>query len=189
MVRVLIFLVFLAASLFIGSKIVESVKEQLDFAKYSEIRKNDVVDKLKTIRDAQMVYRENHGKYASTFDSLRMSINSEYFNVLKKIGDPNDTTVVARVDTLKVPILDSLFKGNASAVNELEDIPHGNGAKFEMESGFITKNEIQLPAFEAKTKYKTFYDGLELRYYWTVADDYIQVGSIQDGTTAGNWRD
>lgn len=188
MVRALLSLIFLAASFFLGYKIYESIKERLDFANYSDQRRELVVEKLKTIRDAQMVHRENHSKYASTFDSLKMSINNDYFNVLKKIGDPNDTTIVSRVDTIRVPIIDSLFKGDAAAVAALDEVPNG-GSKFSMESGFITKNEIELPAFEAKTQYKNFYDGLELRYYWDIADDYIQVGSLEDGTTGGNWKD
>lgn len=189
MVRALISLLFLAASLFLGFKIYESVKEQLDFSKYSSERKGEVIDKLKTIRDAQIVYRENHNKYASSFDSLKMSIKSENFLVLKKIGDPNDTTVVSRIDTLSIPIIDSLFNGDAAAVNAMDEVPNGNGAKFTMESGMITKNEMELPAFEAKTQYKNFYDGLERRYYWEVADEYIQVGSLDDATTGGNWRE
>jgi len=189
MIRALLSLLFLAASFFLGYKIYESIKERLDFATYSEQRKELVTDKLKTIRDAQLVYRENHSRYASTFDSLKMAINTEHYNVLKKIGDPNDTTIVSRVDTLRIPIIDSLFKGDASAVAAIDEVPSGNGTKFLMESGFITKNEIELPAFEVKTQYKTFYDGLELRYYWDTADDYIQVGSLEDGTTGGNWTD
>ena len=189
MVRALISLLFLAASLFLGFQIYESVKEQLDFSKFSGERKGEVIGKLKTIRDAQIVYRENHNKYASSFDSLKMSIKSENFNVFKKIGDPNDTTVVSRVDTIVVPIIDSLFKGDVAAVDAMDVVPNGNGAKFSMEAGIITKNEMELPAFEAKTQYKHFYDGLERRYYWEVADDYIQVGSLDDGTTSGNWKE
>jgi len=186
--KYLLAIIFLAGATFFGYKAYDSVKEKLDFDRISEERTQDVVAKLETIRDAQMVYKDNHGKYASSFDSLMHAIKTENINAYIMIGDPNDTTVVSRVDTVSIPIIDSLFKGDMSKVTALMDVPHSDNAKFELEAGSITKNELELPAFEAKTKYKNFFTGLNLRYYWQEANEYIQVGDITDGSTAGNWK-
>jgi len=186
--KYLLAIIFLAGSVYFGYTAYNSVKEKLDFVRISEERTDDVVEKLELIRDAQLVYRENHGKYASSFDSLMISIKTENINVFKKIGDPNDTTVVSRIDTISVPIIDSLFKGDASKVAALTTVPHSESIKFELEAGSITKNELELPAFEVRTKYKNFFGGLNKRYYWQEANEYIKVGDITDGSTAGNWK-
>ncbi len=72
-------------------------------AVYGEVRFNDlkvvryqkVVDKLEDIRDSQMAYKQNTGKFAKNFDDLIRFVDTAKFTITQR----RDTTVLDEEQT------------------------------------------------------------------------------------------
>ncbi len=188
MLKLLLNLILIGVVGYLGYELYKTIEEPINFNTQKTLRDDATIEKLKTIRAAQVAYRSQNGKYTAGFDTLIDYIKSENYTVLIKTGDPNDTTQTVKIDTTTIPIIDSLFKGNTAKADELPLIPFANGEKFEMLAGTIIKNETEIPAFEAKTKYSILYNGLIEKYYANKKNDYMQVGSMEDATTTGNWE-
>lgn len=169
-------------------KLFESVKEPIEFDRLSAAREEAAIEKLVKIRNSQIAYKSKYGKYASTFDSLKMFLKKDTMMVEKIIGDPNDSTVVVTKEMIPIVVLDSLFKRKTHLVDSLDKVPYTNNSKFTLESDVIVKNEIEIPAFEVGTPYTTLFKGLVPKYYKNRWYDKLAVGSIKDGTTTGNWK-
>ncbi len=188
MIRLLLNLILLASVGFLGYQLYNTIEEPITFNTLSEKRKDAAVEKLKTIRQAEIAFRNANGRYVGTTDSLINFIKNDKYTILTKIGDPNDTTVATRIDTSYVALIDSLLEGNKASADSLLSVPYTDGKKFELIAGHIVKNETSIPAFEAKVKYGDLYGGLVEKYYAPKKENYLQVGSMQDATTTGNWE-
>lgn len=187
--RYIINLLLLIAIVFIGYSLVKTVEEPIAFEKAKEIRDDAVIGKLKKIRSAQLAHKEIYGKFTGSFDTLIQTIKTQNFDVVKQIGDPNDSTVVAQAVVTKKPIIDSLFDGKEELVDNLPYVPFSDGKeKFSIEQGAALKNGLTIPAFEVKTPYEVVYAGLVKKYYANKIGKSIKVGSLTEGTTTGNWE-
>jgi len=166
-----------------------TVKEPIDFQKQKDLRDQATIERFKSIRKGQLIYKNIHGNYASTFDSLAMCLKNDSIKIQKIIGDPNDSTVVSRTEIVQRSILDSLFSGNPKNIDSLELVPFNtSGAKFAFESGYIEKNEVAISVFQASVPYTTLYKGMVPKYYAHLKDGSMRVGNLKDGSTAGNWE-
>jgi len=180
-------LLLLAANVFMGFKLVETIKEPIDFERISGERVKDAVSTLEDIRATQLAYRGMHGSYTASWDTLISFARDSSIVFEKIIGDPNDSTVTVVRDTITVSVKDSLFKGDMNRINNLNRVPHTADAKFEMSAAIITKNEVEIPAFEATVPYRVLFNGLDGKYYKDKWYDNLKVGDINLGTTTGNW--
>ncbi len=172
---------------YLSYELYKTVEEVVVFNKEKAIRDSATIDKLKLLRRVQLAHKSDYQLYADSFDKLKEFANNGNYKILTKIGDPNDSTVVARVDTSLVSIVDSLFEGNKQAISELDMIPHSGGAKFEIQADTINKNDITIPAFEIRAPYEAMYNGLIEKYYAPKIGQKMRVGSLEDGSTSGNW--
>lgn len=186
-IKILLALVLLVANVFMGFKLVETIKEPIDFERISGERIDDAVSNLEDIRACQMAYRASNGVYTASWDTLLSYARDSSIVYEKIIGDPNDSTVVVQRQTITVPVIDSLFKGDMNRINMLSSVPHTSDAKFELNAAMITKNEVDIPAFEAAVPYRVLFNGLDGKYYKDKWYDLLKVGDINLGTTTGNW--
>ena len=186
--RLILNLLLAVAVLFMGFKLYKTIEEPIVFEKQKKVRDAANIEKLTKIRSSQIAYKTLYGKYAADFDTLLTVIKSDSFDVVKRIGDPNDSTIVVRTEIFKHALLDSLFKGNKTEVDSLPYIPFTKPPqKYDIQADIITKNEVEIPAFEVSAPYKVVYNGMVKRYYADKLNENMQVGSMKDGTTAGNW--
>ena len=84
-------------------------------------------------------------------------------------------------------IIDSLFNGNIAEVDELPFIPFSGKDSMEIEAKIITKNEVEIPAFEVRIPYQKLYNGMVKKYYANKWNSSMKVGDIREGTTSGTW--
>lgn len=178
-------LFFLAA--FLCYALYKNMQEFIFADKEMNQRKELTIDKLTTLKNVQLAHKSKYGRYASTADSLLLFMQSDSITYERKIGDPNDSTVVARVEEYTRSVLDTLFEGDNSAPVELMKVPSGGGKNFDVQAGSIEKNEVQIPAFEISTPYRLIYSGIKEKFFLENKDEDIRVGSMIDGTTSGNW--
>ncbi len=190
-IRLILNLLLALLAGYLSYQLYETIKEPIDFNNAKVERDAAVISKLKDIRRSQVTYKSLNGKFAASFDSLKLCMKNDSIEFIKIIGDPDDTTQVVERITTKIAIRDSIFKGNMQRIDSLSYLPSfaQRGKEFDLQAKMITKNEIEIPAFEASVPYEVLYDGLVEKYYADKVGEVMRVGSLKDGSVSGNWDD
>jgi type II secretory pathway pseudopilin PulG len=178
--------------------IYNSIKGRIEFENQAKERRDAVIERLKDIRTAQIAYKSANGEYAKEFEKLLGWVKTGKIQVVKQIGDAEDSLAVARGevirDTIYVPAIDTVFSPNYLGarknfyLDSLPFIPNSGGDKFEMDAGEITRNNVKVKVFEVFAPYKSVYKGLDTEKHSIKMDDGLRVGSMTDPSTNGNWE-
>ncbi len=191
---------------FLGYLVFNSVNGPVKFNKLKKVRYAQAVENLRDIRTAQLAYRSITGKFTkdpaqlvSFIDTAKFTLTQRRdssfmsYNKVLKIDEPRDTVVI---DTLGyASVKDSLFKTNNHKT--MMKIPiEGIDATYDMDAGFINKNDLRIPVFEAKvSKDILLHDqdkDLLAQEKEVVSVDgvngpFLSVGSMTEVMTSGNW--
>ncbi len=191
---------------FLGYLVFNSVNGPVKFNKIKKVRYTKAVENLRDIRTAQLAYRTVTGKFEKDPEKLIAFIDTAKFtltqrrdssfirfNKILKIDEPKDTVVI---DTLGyASVKDSLFKGGNHL--SMMKIPiEGVDENFEMNAGFINKNDLRIAVFEAKVSKDVLLGDLdkdllaqekEVVSVDGVNGKYLSVGSMNEVMTSGNW--
>ncbi len=159
-------------------------------------RRNDVVDRMKDIREVQAAYLSLHGRYCSTFDSLIAFVKAEEFPIVKLTARPGDSTFTNPIrDTVgTVSVLDSLFgKRTDFVLEKLSIVPYSDfeGATpdtFIMKVAKIEKGNVPVNVIEVSTFKENYLKGMDMRHYKPDKKDDPRFGSLSDPSTDGNWE-
>lgn len=173
--------------------IYDGIQDKIEFRKQAEARREVVQERLLHVVTAQKEFKTEKGRYAASFDELLNFIKNDSMTFIKAVGNvPDSLTEVQAVergivvrDTSKVPA-SSIFPNNF-AVDSLRIVPFSNGEEFKMKADVIEKNKVNVNVFEASTKLEYVYKGLNTKNENVDLDDKIQVGSITEPITSGNW--
>lgn len=183
----------------LGYLVFESVMEPVRFNKEKANREAIVIQKLKDIRNSQLIFKQLNGGYANGFDTLISFLKVAEIPVVKIIPDPTDTTYTRTInDTVGfINVADSLF-GNIQDFTfaSFKTIPNSNGLLFEMSSDTIERGGVDVHVFEAKAPYTAFLQGMDEQMIINLIsklediDRYpgIKVGSLIEPSTDGNWE-
>ena len=188
-------------------QIYDSINGPINFNKTKNERYAQVINRLKTIRTAQIAHKDVKGFYADNFDSLVNFVETGIFTLIEKRDSSYleyDRTYridmlreVVVIDTLgTVPVLDSLFK-NDDTYKMMSQVPiDGVDAKFSLKADIINKNGYRVPVFEVKVaKDIILHDqnkDLLKQENETVSVDGVNgkeiiLGSMSEVSTNGNW--
>ena len=188
-------------------QIYDSINGPINFNKTKNERYAQVINRLKTIRKAQIAHKDVKGFYANNFDSLVSFVETGIFTLIEKRDSSYleyDRTYridmlkeVVVVDTLgTVPVLDSLFKNDMS-YKLMSQVPvEGVDARFALKADIINKNGYRVPVFEVKvSKNVVLHDqnkDLLKQENETVSVDGVNgseiiLGSMSEVSTNGNW--
>lgn len=201
MVKRIIIVVLAVIAGWLAWVLYDSIMEPIRFDNQKEIRYEAAIAKLKDIRTAQVAYRSENKKYASSFDSLITFLKTGNFQVVRQIGSLDDSAAVAegrvRRDTILVSVRDSLFRG--MNVDSLRYVPFtSNGEEFALDAGDLkTASKVVVPVFEASVTNNVLLNGLDNQYIININDmarqlgrfPGLRVGSMTEATNnAGNWE-
>ncbi len=196
--RFLINLLLIAGIGYVSYLLYESIRGPIEFDTKRKVIDDATINKLKKVRSAQLAYKASNAYFADNFDSLKHFILTDSFQVIKRIGDPNDSTVAVKTEILKMAVIDSLYKNAKSEVDTMERVPVGSITEdddyldFEIMAGIVTKNEVDIPAFQVYVPYKELYQKLDAnysrQYIEDLRDTYMSVGDIREASTSGNWE-
>ncbi|CAI8265631.1 MAG: Uncharacterised protein [Flavobacteriaceae bacterium] len=188
-------------------QIYDSINGPISFNKTKNERYAQVINRLKTIRKAQIAHKDVKGFYANNFDSLVSFVENGIFTLIEKRDSSYleyDRTYridmlreVVVVDTLGfVPVLDSLFKKDNS-YKIMSQVPvEGVDAEFGLKADIISKNGYRVPVFEVKVAKKIVLhdqnEDLLKQENETVSVDGVNgaeiiLGSMTEVSTNGNW--
>ncbi len=201
--RWLISILLLAATVFLGYKIWGGIMEPINFDKDKKIRYAKVIKNLKLIRDAEVKYKDVHGTYTNSKDSLLNFIQTgklaltETTNVEEKVdrgGGIFITISKKKVDTIGYEPVMKYFEGKD--YQNMFNVP-GTDKQFELATSTVEKVAgLEVPVFEAKVDKKPILKGMnnslvkqELEAIETdqIKGQFVSVGSLTEVTTGGNW--
>jgi len=155
----------------------DTVDSDIKYTAEVERREAAVIDKLKVLKEGQLAYKYENGKFADNFDDLLNFMENGEKKILIQSGSADDSTTVVRTSEKTVSIKETLFADVDIA--KLRYIPfHADSVEFTIAAGEIEKNNVTVPVFEIKDP-KPFNKDRK--------DDPLKVGSIFDVNYNGNW--
>lgn len=182
---------------------------EVKFNEIKEKRYKAAISNMRDLRSAQLAHKTVTGSYQKDFDKLVQFIDTAVFTITQR----KDTTVldvektkrfrvdsykeIVKIDTLGTrPVKDSLFKGSDRYKTMINVPIEGVNAKYEMDAGFIEKNNTKYPVFEI-TLMKDVILADQPRDYVLKEEQVISVdgvngkaltiGSMQSITTVSNF--
>ena len=204
-------IVLIVIAIVLGYLIYSSVQRPIEFEKAKQERVDKVVERLKDIRTAELAYKDVHGEFTGSWDTLINFVETGELPLVKKIGMLTDSMVEAGWteetaikkgkiirDTIKISVIDTLF-GKGFDANQLKYVPVPDTvAQFHLGATIITTGSgIQVPIFEAKVHNNTVLRGLDRQLVINLNDQArtnekypgLKVGSLTEANNnAGNWE-
>ena len=197
---ILINIILFAIIVLLAWQVVKSIQAPIKFNNAQKARETQVVERLIDIRNAEVLYKNANNKYTASFDSLIAFCQTAEIPVVNIIPDPTDTTFTRTInDTIDfIKVMDSIAGRRENFnINDLSLVPFSNPQqKFELEAGFIKRNGIDIPVFEARTPYEVYLNGLDQQRILNAKAEKesinryagLRVGSMEEASTDGNWE-
>lgn len=206
-----------AISILFAYLIYQSIQAPIEFDKLKEKRYQVAVNKFLDIKAAQLAYKAVKGKYTADLDSLVQFIENEKFTIIERRDtsiidleknraygltvDASGTggyfkDIVVTKELGKVSIKDSLFKGS-DRYKKLNIVKVGDiETKIEMKAGFIQREDLKIPVFEAKLDKSTLLTDQDPNLVAKekkvvsvegINGEFISLGSMEEVSMSGNW--
>lgn len=214
--RVVFQIVLAALIVFLGYMVFQSINRPLEFRKLKKQRDKLTIAKLKDIRAAQNAYVLANGKYTGNFDTLENFVKTGYIPLIKRTGTLTDDMLadgidekkaikkgLIKIDTIKVSVMDSLFKKRPNfKVEDMKYLPISGNKTFEMAAKELpTESGLPVPVYEAKVHYDVLFDDIRNgEYNEEYRSDTMElhrlkkyigrkIGSLEEANDgAGNWE-
>lgn len=188
-----------------------SVERPLDFEQAKKERYDATIARLKDIRKAELAYKDVHGKFTGSWDTLITFVKTGKIPLVRKIGMLTDSMIEAGWtekqalkegkiirDTVRVSVLDTIF-GKNYKIDEIKFIPVKDTiAQFHLGATWITTGSgIKVPVFEAKAHNNTILVKLDRQQVINLNEAKrtngkypgLKVGSLEEtNNNAGNWE-
>ncbi|BDC98936.1 hypothetical protein [Persicobacter psychrovividus] len=170
------------------------IKSDIDLKEKIKVTEKAVIERLKTIREAEIAYQSVYGEYTGNFDTLKAFADTgkvyiiqkkEYIKSLSYGAD----SVWVEVDTLdQVAVRDTIFtpeKFPNFDPSKLNKIP-GSSKSFDIWAGKVKKGNHDVAVFEVKDIDPV--DPTRKEDNDIFARKPLRIGSRTEVTTAGNFE-
>lgn len=189
-IKIAVLALLVLGSMGLGWLDYKSIKDPVDFLKEKEKRYKYVIQGLKDIREAEFAYKAAKNVYCNNFDSLVNFLRTDSLRVVKAFGTVPDTLTeekavelgIVQRDTVYVMAMDTVFNKVYLAnhygdfnIDSLAYVPF-TSSKFDLQAGTIKRNGVEVQVFQAM-------DAAPFD-----SKDVLQVGSMSDPSTSGNWE-
>ena len=142
--------------IFLGYQIFDVIYQDIHFAAVKTRKETARVEKMEKIRTLQFTFRDENRRFAK---ELYAFVDSGVINVIKVIGDPNDTSITVQRDTTQVSVVDSLFKGDKAYVDTIWHIPFaGASDSFKVEADKINLRGVRVDVMQITDTKPIFQD-------------------------------
>jgi hypothetical protein len=194
----LIKIILAAVIIVLGLLIFRSINKPVKFENTLTERGDVIIGKLKDIRTAQKLFRNQYGHYTSSFDSLKAFVKAGKIPEVKIIPDPADTTFTRTIsDTIgSISIYDSIFRKKNYPLEQLNEVPFSNGDLFSIMAGKITKGGVEVSVFEVSARMEIYTKDLDKQLVINRIKELeakskfpgLKVGSMTEASIDGNWE-
>jgi hypothetical protein len=184
--KIIIQVVLGIATIILAYLLFESIMKPQRFETLRSQRETLVIERLKDIRTAQIAFRNAHGRFISTLDSLVMFLEHGQLPTVRRTGEiPEEMTEaealrlrIIRRDTVFTDAYFELFPPDTlrerhlttpeevqqfrqaqkeTHLANLRFIPFTNRTKeFTIETGFLRRNNIEVPVIEVSAPLNTY---------------------------------
>jgi hypothetical protein len=169
------------------------INKPIQKKKLYKLKKEAITTRLIEGKEAQDIFKKANDSFATNWNDLIGAIKTKKIQIVKQIGDPNDSTVQVITDTSYVPLLDSLQRVLAVEFDEIPNykfnidslkfIPYTDKKEFEIYGGNINQNGVPVPVFEIS----------EVEPYISILlpdaeEKPLKVGSRNEAIYDGNWK-
>ncbi|MBV5312403.1 MAG: hypothetical protein JZU47_03845 [Prolixibacteraceae bacterium] len=209
--KTVIQIVLIALVVILSYFLYTSVERPLDFEQAKKERYDATIARLKDIRKAELAYKDVHGKFTGSWDTLISFVKTGKIPLVRKIGMLTDSMIEAGWtekqalkegkiirDTVRVSVLDTIF-GKNYKIDEIKFIPvKDTVAQFHLGATLITTGSgIKVPVFEAKAHNNSILVKLDRQQIINLNESKrtngkypgLKVGSLEEtNNNAGNWE-
>jgi len=200
------------ATLILAYFLFESIMKPQRFETLKTRKEAEVVNRLKDIRTVQLAFRNVHGRFAPTMDTLVLFLEEGRLPTVRKTGDiPEEMTeaealrqgIITR-DTVFTDAYSALFpdRDKATHMANFRFIPFtGRTKEFTIEAGFVTRGAagayVEIPVVEVSAlllDYMTEPEFLQIAINRAKLErdknrfPGRKFGSMTDPITEGNWE-
>lgn len=182
----------------LGYLIFSSINKPVKFENELTTRGDVIVSRLKDIRTAQNLFRNQYGRYTASFDTLKAFVETGKIPEVKMIPDPNDTTFTRTIsDTIGyISIFDSIFSKKNYPLDKLNEIPFSKGDLLSILAGKINKGGVEVAVFEVSARMETYTKDLNKQLVINRVKELeakskfpgLKVGSMTEASIDGNWE-
>jgi len=199
----IISVILIALAAFLVYKINFEIRKPIKFNKEKKVRYAKVINKLKTIRDAEVAYKKVTGGYTSDGQALIEFIDTAKFAITETRNVPKTINVGGGitkeieervVDTVGYEDVRAMFVGRD--YKNMMQIPDTD-QKFKFEVGTIEKVAgLKAPVFEVKVDKALILEGMDYNLVKQekeaiggeeIRGEYVRVGSLNEVSEDGNW--
>ena len=192
--RTIFSLLFLVLAGVLAFFLYKSIEEPIAFANVRAERDNAVSNKLEMIRDAQEVYRDITGVFAPRFDTLKQVLTEGEAMQIKVIGDPDDPNFTGEItyDTTYIPASQLVAERNI-ILEDLEKVPFGEGADFDIEAAVIPYQSTTVPVVQVGVRKKVYMGAYADARFQQYDQSYepnkpMKFGDLNKPTLTGSWQ-
>jgi uncharacterized protein with FMN-binding domain len=197
MIQTIIKIVLAGIAIFLAYVLYQNIMKPVKFNQEVDKRNTAVIQALKDIRAAQLVYKSAKSVYANDLDSLILFVKNGEIPVVKLVPAPTDTTFSKTIrDTIGyVSVIDSLYKRAGFSIDKMKIIPSST-EEFSLEAGKLEKGGVEVNVFEAKAHYDEYLSDLDKQMLMNIIagrEDIerfpgLKVGSMTEVSIDGNWE-
>jgi len=188
--------------------IISGISDPVRFEQARKFRSEKAAERLKDIRDVQVAYKSQFGKFTNNFDTLIAFYNQGTLKIVKQIGSMDDSVAVAQKlvkrEELRVPVRSEIkLRTVGENADSLRYVPIVGG-QFEMEAIVKRVSGVDVPLFQARVPFDKLLEGLDRQLVVNLNAEAealnkklvtnkrysgIKVGSVdQPNNNAGNWE-
>lgn len=190
--------------------LVESIMSPIRFDKERNQRYDKVIARLKEVRNAQVLYKSVYGRYTSSFDTLIDFVKRGQIPVVKAIGNIPEEFIdslksrtkaeqlalklgIITRDTIKIVVMDSLYKNRPWGPDSMQYIPYSGGKKFTLGTADVKASGLMVNVFESSALNVDILRGMDHQLIVNLNDGKpfpgLRVGSLtESNNNAGNWE-
>ena len=189
--NVLVYFIFTVIIIGMVYAIVQSVMEPVRFNEAKSAREAVGIQRLKDIRDLQVAFKSEYGRFSPTLDSLKDFYNNGKIKLVMQIGSQDDSVAVEHTKAIKKrnpritsqQMYEMYVKGDKNLVFQIERdtlvrqtmflnrpdfnvdslaiVPFSGGDSVYMAAAVKTVSGVKVPLFEASMDYKSLLRGLD----------------------------
>ena len=189
--NVLVYFIFPVIIIGMVYAIVQSVMEPVRFNEAKAAREAVGIQRLKDIRDLQVAFKSEYGRFSPTLDSLKDFYNNGKIKLVMQVGSQDDSVAVEHTKAIKKrnpritsqQMYEMYVKGDKNLVFQIERdtlvrqtmfldrpdfnvdslaiVPFSGGDSVYMAAAVKTVSGVKVPLFEASMTYKSLLRGLD----------------------------
>lgn len=214
MKKIIIQVLLLAVIVFLGYKCYNSISVPQEFTEVKAQRYEKIIQRLKDIRTAEVAFKDTHGRYTGSFDTLIHFVKFDSVKLVRSIGSLTDDQLEAGMteaqaikqglilrDTVKVSALENIF-GKEFPIDNLRYVPFTN-KKYEFKLGtssIKTDSGVDVPVFEARANNMVIFEDLGDKFRTSLLQENgerqrlnkypgLKVGDLKEANNnVGNWE-